>query len=797
MADTEPADLKRLRQLLKLDGRTKPSTLAAAAALARDSSQDSAEVLNLHGVPPGSHGRAKMLAGRIITESLLDDTGSETSGATVQWLPADALLLSSTWIATNAPGLIEVMTDKAVLSTDGKHATRVVRARLSGCDEIQVDEIEYDVVLGEQETEKSRSEKHRMREKACIRRLDSAAADAHRMKKAAGQRERRANDASVRSVVDGMISRLERRHERELVERQEAANGPSRVWFCPAGCVEPGSCARAAFRMQCLPTMDDVASCLEKRWQCNHGILTFGELVGPSGHTYGAEMQLQMLELQEQELAASGLQFSQESIAFSEVREIQDDFLNWWDGRAEPCSWLHSWVESGHNQLGSAEYLGPERLKRSDRDQFGPDHRPAGRIACARRGCTGCCFCHGTGSLPIFLQVRSLAPPGKLLFGAANGWVTLDELRQEVDKLSKCQLFRPEPLPVYLLERSAFETRRDGRVICLPGKVRDYVAASEIAAWQAQLVLCHILLLTLQNDSFECQPDAAERLTIETYLSRQSQEMQEAAARWEATRKETAELNYEVTFAAQRGCGLRVRHSLFPPALTRGDLVYPPLPLDAAHPPGTNQHVGIVTDVLKSCGNGGGNVVTRTGLVNVLFWNLGKQAFCSQVERNMPEVQLSLFPPCCGRGAGCPYLQEKEEWPNGDELNMQHVEGIPAAFQKLLQARYTPRALRELPLLKFGQLFAQLPQPVQPQDSTVSQLATKGKRRKRQRATASDGHSCASSVSTTWYVGAFGLRSGSPPEKSKAGQADTAKEASCHNEIVSDGESGSDVSIYW
>ena len=67
----EPSDMKLLRQRLKIDARTKPGTLAAAAALARDSGLDAAKVFDEHKVPPGSHTRAKVLAERIARESLL------------------------------------------------------------------------------------------------------------------------------------------------------------------------------------------------------------------------------------------------------------------------------------------------------------------------------------------------------------------------------------------------------------------------------------------------------------------------------------------------------------------------------------------------------------------------------------------------------------------------------------------------------------------------------------------------------------------------------------------------------
>ena len=268
----EPSDMKLLRQRLKIDARTKPGTLAAAAALARDSGLDAAKVFDEHKVPPGSHTRAKALAERIAREALLEHP--DRSDAENQWLPADTLLVTGAWITTNAPGLLNVVTDPLVISTDGKHATRVVRAHLADCGEVQLDEIDYDLTLKENETQTNRDEKHRLREKACIRRLDAAAAEARRIKKIASQRERRADETAVRCVLDRIIVRLERQAQMVLQAQMLPLH-----WQCPAGCTD--HCARVSFRQQCLPSAGIVSSSLRQLWESKR-ITPFGKFVGPS-----------------------------------------------------------------------------------------------------------------------------------------------------------------------------------------------------------------------------------------------------------------------------------------------------------------------------------------------------------------------------------------------------------------------------------------------------------------------------------------------------------------------------------
>ena len=81
----EPADIEVLRLQLKLDNRTKPGTLAAAAALATDAGRDPAKIVSEHSVPPGSQGRAKALAARIASLSKMV--------APASWRPGDTLVV--------------------------------------------------------------------------------------------------------------------------------------------------------------------------------------------------------------------------------------------------------------------------------------------------------------------------------------------------------------------------------------------------------------------------------------------------------------------------------------------------------------------------------------------------------------------------------------------------------------------------------------------------------------------------------------------------------------------------------
>ena len=131
-------------------------------------------------------------------------------------------------------------------------------------------------------------------------------------------------------------------------------------------------------------------------------------------------------------------------ISEAEVAEIQQAFLATWDGNLAPTSWLKHWLEHGQVATGYGEFRGdPAQLPC---DRFGPDHHPLGPSACARRGCTGCCFCVGV-LLPVYLEIRILTPlawsPGMICDRSALDpwrrdpprWVAVDELKREVHLL--------------------------------------------------------------------------------------------------------------------------------------------------------------------------------------------------------------------------------------------------------------------------------------------------------------------------------------------------------------------------
>ena len=148
-------------------------------------------------------------------------------------------------------------------------------------------------------------------------------------------------------------------------------------------------------------------------------------------------------------------------ISESEVAEIQQAFLSSWDDKVAPAVWLRHWLKHGHVTTGSDEYRGePAQLPC---DRFGPDYHPVGRSACARRGCTGCCFCVGVPLL-VYLEIRILRPPvwspGMVCERSALDpwvrdlprWMTVDELECEISRAAASSQLAV-PVPAYLLDR--------------------------------------------------------------------------------------------------------------------------------------------------------------------------------------------------------------------------------------------------------------------------------------------------------------------------------------------------------
>lgn len=115
---------------------------------------------------------------------------------------------------------------------------------MNRCDELQHGVVVYDLPI------ESSRDMHRLREEACIRSLDAVAAAAHRANKTELQLEQRLEQqtgdyqATLRSVLSRVIARIERETAREL-----------NAWRCPGGCKPGSSCARAAFRAHCVPSI--------------------------------------------------------------------------------------------------------------------------------------------------------------------------------------------------------------------------------------------------------------------------------------------------------------------------------------------------------------------------------------------------------------------------------------------------------------------------------------------------------------------------------------------------------------
>ena len=134
--------------------------------------------------------------------------------------------------------------------------------------------------------------------------MDAAAAEVHRAKKVQAQRERRADEAAVRSVLDRVIVRVERQAQMQ----RQAQVQPCVHWQCPAGCTDFGQCARMSFRQQHTPSNDSVSASLRQLWEAKH-VTPFGKFVGPNGCRYGFAEQVRCSREQEAELALQAPSF--------------------------------------------------------------------------------------------------------------------------------------------------------------------------------------------------------------------------------------------------------------------------------------------------------------------------------------------------------------------------------------------------------------------------------------------------------------------------------------------------------
>ena len=374
------------------------------------------------------------------------------------------------------------------------HATRAVHARVNDCNELQHGAVTYDMPA-----EKLR-EVHRLREEACIRSLHPPSAAAHQAMKSELRREQRLvqqtgdGNAVVRRLIDSLISRIEREAARE-----------QRAWHCPGGCAPGSECARAAFRLQCLPTVEDLQQLLHSQWRQQQQVVEFGEFRGESGHRFvRADEQARCHLLQAEELRV--LPGYRESFGdAAAIQEMKQDFLTTWSGFCEP---LNHWSEDdpSHSPYFSFsleyEYIGehPHDSNRPPPDQFGSDHRPVGPIACARRGCSGCCYCRDRPAPAPYVQIWKR---GTIIW--ENGsviWRTIDELRSDIERYVSeahwlSQRMPLQPMPTYLLER-AREPRptvcAGGAIMCIAGAVRGLVLAEELLEWSKRLEIIDLHL---------------------------------------------------------------------------------------------------------------------------------------------------------------------------------------------------------------------------------------------------------------------------------------------------------------
>ena len=567
---------------------------------------------------------------------------------------------------------------------------------------------------------KRRSQRHWAREVEALRHMSganvaiSAAQAQHKRDVRQRERESLQLEREVQVVVEDLLAQLERQH-RHAQERVQHS------WCCPAGCAS--LCARAAFREQCVPSAANIRSEQLKLWRRSMNVLRCGEFVGPSGYAYGSATQQQLYMEQEANLA----ECTPPELSASEVHAIQLTFLEAWDGKVPPDVWTRDWLEHGsirkRQGVECSEYRG-ESSRSWGCDRFGPDFRPVGFIACARRGCSGCCYCHGMQQ-PVCLQFCVLTPAvwspsmscsREWLEPWARAdlrWATLDMLREALQRLiDDVQHLRSrtiggpwEPVPPCLLHRRwAPMHADDGRIVCVSGAVQSLLPAEELASWKLQLASCSMRLFVLDGSSLECTPSLAEKTSIDAYLAQHVQLVEEGKEEWEAQHKAKKALDEQVQFEAMQGCGLRLREpsDVHRTSFHEGDIIYVTPKFVAPGWPGYNYaveqqpYVAVVSSICtfdSSLQKQGTSFAHRvpTGDLNLLIWDARRLQFTQQRPRRVSSEAFDgavLLPPCCGRGASCTHLlqQERCQWPNGDAMCLDVLKPIPEAFAAFMSA---------------------------------------------------------------------------------------------------------------
>ena len=125
------------------------------------------------------------------------------------------LLVTQQWIAAHASAIERVEAGELVV--DGSHASRKLSVKLrDGAGETQV-QVQYDVpAIGtDREALRQMELMHRRREERALLAVDSEAAAVVRERKTVRQREERKQTAELRHVFQDIISRLERRADRQ------------------------------------------------------------------------------------------------------------------------------------------------------------------------------------------------------------------------------------------------------------------------------------------------------------------------------------------------------------------------------------------------------------------------------------------------------------------------------------------------------------------------------------------------------------------------------------------------------
>ena len=568
------------------------------------------------------------------------------------------------------------------------------------------------------------------------------------------ERERYAAAKAVRETLESLVARIERQAARET-------NAQLCGWRCPAGC--DADCARARFRQQCVPSREEIETHLRENWLAAH----------PEPTHPGVDASRARCEHYTEQHANWSAGKPSFELSGADVEDVQLDFLAFWDGYSDPTHWLYLRLQNGaapelvdalneehfratHGaaQLGKPrwprapwlrdaswgdEYRGASSLVPpprccvagrdchgcgqcwSNADRFGTDFHPVGPAACARRGCSGCCYCQSTwrysredgcfrcfresSPLPVYLEVRCFLHyyhHGPIYTGArfleSGPWLTLDELHRHLTGLLTCD----DPVPAYLLCRGA-ESVGDGRAICVAGDVRSHVPAAILEGWTESLRRRGIEFQIASGDGRECIFNADQEMSMRRHVARAYGQRDSAETEWAKLRAESRQLQKQVEWEAltRHSCGERLYERGVRSAFRVGDIVYHPPP-DRRMQHGVAVIAWVGQRTSAESNEGDARVRVPTGELRLLMWDTQRRCFDKRryVTTDVGgDRDWTLLPPCCGRGAACPQLAlalpGERQWPNGDALNVRDIEPIPQAFLEWTRAVVPPKNLGE------------------------------------------------------------------------------------------------------